>query len=251
MSRCFVWCNYQDGASDDELRWSIRSVWKHYERDFEIVIVGDRPSWYTGLHIPCRRLPQQPERAFRDCYNRLLTACDDVRVSSPFVWMMDDVYWLRPFTQREALAPKFYRTGRPNKKPGRNKWQKLKQKAFDEMHASGYALRDFASHMPQPIYKHSFLRMENRHNLLNGECKNWEIIYYNSCPNLSRDAVNAQKWLYRFLQPVTRSQLEIEVKPWHRFLNNGARAWSDDLKNYLAARFPDASPFERRGGRTK
>ena len=103
----FVWVYWNTGAKNDELRWSIRSVLKNYQGDAKIMVVGCKPDWYTGPHIPVKRVRKGRNRAFRDSLNKLIIAAASKEVDDQFVWMMDDIYFNRPVDD-ETLKTHYY-----------------------------------------------------------------------------------------------------------------------------------------------
>ncbi|WP_164104240.1 galactosyltransferase-related protein [Candidatus Laterigemmans baculatus] len=94
----FVWTYWADGAVGDELRYSIRSVLK-YQPGARVVVVGDKPGWYTGDFISKPRIRKRDHHAFKACYSKLIAAATEL---DRFVWMMDDVYWIKQFEMEEA-----------------------------------------------------------------------------------------------------------------------------------------------------
>jgi len=101
----FVWPYWHGGANGDEIRWSVRSVEKHFIGEAKITIIGDRPPWYHGHHIPKRRVPPAtPNRCYRDMLSKVWMMATHAEIDDEFVWMMDDIYLIKQCTQRHALT---------------------------------------------------------------------------------------------------------------------------------------------------
>lgn len=67
-----------------ELRYALRSMVKHFTALSGIVLVGDRPSWYCGEHIP--REDATPKRKEYNIYEKLM------QVSGTVLYSNDDYY---------------------------------------------------------------------------------------------------------------------------------------------------------------
>jgi hypothetical protein len=78
----------RDG-DNEELRYSIRSAVANLPHD-NIWIVGGKPDWYTGNFIRTK----QNGLKFDNARNNLNTACRKYEISSDFVLMNDDFYFM-------------------------------------------------------------------------------------------------------------------------------------------------------------
>jgi hypothetical protein len=138
-----------------EIRYSIRSVVK-FHPDARIIIVGEKPSWYTGEH---HYVADANECPYVNQWAKLEFACT---LTDEFVYMDDDFYLLRAFT------PSFYTPG--------TLWQKVRAVSslaghWAEVVKSTYnELGDclsFLQHAPLPINSAEFLEIaENYPNRL-------------------------------------------------------------------------------------
>lgn len=233
----FVWTYYAAGAVGEELRYSIRSVLKHHPRA-RVIVVGDRPDWYAGEHIHCPRIGKTEFHAFRDCYNKLQTAAREL---PQYIWMMDDIYWLRPFAITEASQPKFVREVTPERLRGwtpKNAWQRTRARAYEWLIENGHPLRDFAAHLPQPIVAESFQAMERDLRLATGQYRNWECVYFNAYHRA--DAAN---WGTRYLRVTQKVDA---ISTTHKILNHTDSKYRGAVERFLAAAFARRSPVERR-----
>lgn len=82
---------YIHNGNGRELRYAIRSLANIRNWNGEIVLIGDKPNWYTGTHIP---RPQQSDR-FQDVYSKMLLA---TTLYESFIWSNDDIYITEPTT---------------------------------------------------------------------------------------------------------------------------------------------------------
>lgn len=83
----------KDG-SNEELRYSIRSVVKNMPAG-NIWVVGGKPDWYSGNHIP---IPQNLPK-YHNAIANLLAACKSNEISEDFVLMNDDFFILQSMDQ--------------------------------------------------------------------------------------------------------------------------------------------------------
>lgn len=76
---------YRQTADDGtELCYAIRSMVKHFKPLSGVLVIGDRPTWYTGDHIPCADLKGEKERSMQ---LKVLQAPDGV-----FIYTNDDYF---------------------------------------------------------------------------------------------------------------------------------------------------------------
>jgi hypothetical protein len=78
-------------GDNEELRYSLRSVVKNLAHT-NIWVVGGRPDWYTGNHIPLRQDGNKYANARANL--RAIVSCSDI--SDEFVLMNDDFYVMSP-----------------------------------------------------------------------------------------------------------------------------------------------------------
>ena len=227
----FVWTYFAAGAIGDELKYSIASV-KKWHPDARVIVIGDKPDWYSGEFIHKPRIGRTQHQAFKDCYSKLLMASETI---SRFIWMMDDIYWVKPFTIEEAATPKYVRYGTQQSFMSwnpKNKWAKTRAAAYEWLLANNCPTYDFASHLPQPVYSETFLLNESELNLMQ-DYKNWECVYYNRF-----HARHAQDWGRRTTR-VTKAKDTIN-EPRYNVLNHTNSAFRGGVESYLQERIGDS-----------
>lgn len=79
-----------------EIRYCIRSMVMYFKDLTGVVVIGDRPEWYKGEHIPAKDTKGQKEKSIID---KLLLASGTILFSS------DDIFALKPF---DAELPQYY-----------------------------------------------------------------------------------------------------------------------------------------------
>lgn len=93
----FVWILGSASKTNDEIRYSIRSVLK-YHPNSTVTIIGEKPEWYLGEHY---YIPDNSS-AFVNKWNKMIKACS---FYDYFIQMDDDFYLLEPY------RPRFYYNG--------------------------------------------------------------------------------------------------------------------------------------------
>jgi hypothetical protein len=230
----FVWTYFAGGAKGDELRYSIRSLlkWKPKAR---VIVVGDKPDWYTGEFYPKPRIEPTSFHAFKDCYSKLLLAAGKL---SKFVWMMDDIYWTADFSMFHATSPKYVRHVSQEQfyrwKP-KNAWAKTRANAYSHLLENSLPTYDFAGHLPQPIRSKTFLEMEEKLGLMN-EYRNWECIYFNTY--YSQNAIDYGKKYSRVTKEIK------ELKPKGVLLNHTDSSFRGAVETYLSKAFSEPCSVE-------
>lgn len=230
----FVWTYYGAEAVGDELKFSIRSVLHHWP-EARVIVIGDKPDWYTGEMIVKPRIGKTDHRAFKDCFSKVLHMTD---VLPQFTWMMDDIYFLDRVPMKDVTAPKYVRhvtQQRFHKWKPSNKWGKTRQRAYQWLLDRNRPTYDFASHLPQPIDSTVFKAVNDEARFMD-EYKNWECCYLNSYRT-----ADAQDWGRRFLRVTKKMDSIVTDRP---VLNHTHRFFSGAVEAHLNDMFPDKSRVE-------
>ncbi len=80
-----------------ELRYAIRSMVKHFKPLSGVLLIGDKPEWYTGDHIPYNDIPGNKERSMQ----MKVLQCPDM----VFLYSNDDFFALQDF---DNTLPDYY-----------------------------------------------------------------------------------------------------------------------------------------------
>lgn len=233
----FVWVYWAGGAQGDELRFSMRSVVKHYAGNSSLSIVGDRPTWWRGHCVEIPRVRPGPYRSFRDSLNKLCQAVASPEIPDSFVWMMDDVYFVR-HVRPSVLARHYYATEYSPADVAtwqpRNAWQRLKKRSFEMLAADGLPIRDFATHLPQRVDKSRFRAMVDRYQPVGDRLALWEPLY---CSAWARNPAPVPPGLFfRSTRPVDLATLQTQKAA---IANNGVAAWNAEWEAWLTDRIDD------------
>jgi hypothetical protein len=77
-----------------ELRYAIRSMYKYFTPISGVLLIGDRPRWYKGDHLPVKHISHKES----DIINKILQCPDE-----HFLFCMDDNFALQPFDETLPL----------------------------------------------------------------------------------------------------------------------------------------------------
>jgi hypothetical protein len=241
----FVYVYLDRVSQSDELRWSIRSVKKHFLGESEIVIAGDRPSWFKGR---CLNIKRHAGSRYADTHRKLAKAAKE-GISDKFVWMMDDIYFLRDFKLEELEINRYGRKWTKNDKGviipalrAKSGWQKVKQRTVKLLMSNGHdTVYDYATHMPHLMEVEKHKEIFEKYKLESGRHLH-ELIYGNEFPGPSKRPVS--KTLCYINRPQkTPSGYRAKIGDcW--IANNNNRAWTPVLRTYLSSLFPEISENE-------
>lgn len=137
---------------NNELRYSLRSIQRHLSGVKDIWVVGDRPKWYKGNHIPHTNRAASPNHNIKD---KVLKACQS-EISDPFLFMMDDIFFLSDFT---APQMPYYHNGTIQEyldKRGIDPYSKQARNTLNILNYQGLPTLHYDIHTPILYEKEAF-----------------------------------------------------------------------------------------------
>lgn len=141
---------------DYELRMSLRSIEKHLTGFDKVIIVGDLPDWIQNIeHI---QAGDPSKIGDENIMKKLTKACNDPRVSDPFLYFNDD-HFLMTYFQAETL-PNFYHSTLDDyfKKRGPDIYGRRADNTAKRLKEKGFPTKFFDTHTPISIDKESFIK---------------------------------------------------------------------------------------------
>lgn len=227
----FVWPYWAGGAVGDELRWSMRSIATHCIGQPSFMVIGDRPAWYTGPYIPQARVGRHtPNRCFRDMLSKMITLATHPDVQRYFVWMMDDIYALKPFTWRDIDTPR----AEPWRGSRGNSWQRIKTNTMRALSQNGLPNHDYATHLCHTVRKTRLAQLVERYDLRTNTML-WEVLYGNS---YRTTPISPRPFFARIVSRMSEGDVESKIRH-ATFVNNNSSAWCDGLRAVLMKRLPN------------
>ncbi|MFG0261523.1 MAG: hypothetical protein ACF788_03955 [Novipirellula sp. JB048] len=159
-----VWVYWAGGADADELRYSMRSVAKHFVDLKNIVLCGDREPWYNGDFIESPKWTKAQAKAkhgtgrwakWTDSVIKLQRIIDSPLVTDQFLWLYDDTFFMRDITAAEASIHRRTRLlcARPESKAS-GTWREVLRRTTQALHEAGRPARNYSHHGPVVFDKH-------------------------------------------------------------------------------------------------
>ncbi|MBU0616139.1 MAG: hypothetical protein KKI02_00315 [Planctomycetes bacterium] len=248
----FVYPYLAAAAVGDELLYSVRSIEKFYHGEADIWIVGDRPPWWRRddrfIHCPQVRGGARIDRA-----HKLDVICRDDRIPESFVWMQDDIYFVKPvdlaflatpWTRRPSpLSPAELDTWKPTRS-----FQKQNRTSFVALAARGKSLYDHAAHVPVLYRKANVRRMLDDYNMLHVPHVD-DLVYGNEFANPDRPPRFVDTKMCRINGRTSKSGLCQRLAP-ARMLNHRHGQYKGAVEAKLERMFAEPSRWETPGATT-
>ena len=236
---------YIAGAAEgDELRYSLRSLERNLVARPRVWLVGDRPGWYRGCHLPHGRLAERPHRPRYDRAAKLWDVVRDRRIGREFVWMMDDVYLLAPVTLHE-LRQRYSSSDMDAAELAEfqpsNVWEHELLLTWQALHRAGRPVDDQAAHLPYVYEKDKLRKLFRKYKPLRQPYVD-NVLYLNEystsvprpCEEIlyTEDGQPAADEIRRRLQPAL-------------IMNHAHRGFTPAMREVLQELFPEPSQWER------
>jgi len=239
---CYPWL--QNGKWGEELKYSIRSLEKYLEGRYRIwmfINLGHPiPHWIKGVEVHNENWQREKAKGCKQINKaRQLYVANRTRL--PFVWMNDDIYLLKPSTLLDLKQNYVTSLNEIDKwdKNRRRSWyftleltdRLLKRKGIQTSYCAD-------THCPY-VYEPSLYR-----NMIDvaGYAQQFasQTFYYNlyldGTPPMVDHEVKAG--FYGPAKP-------FEIRDSHRYFNHNDAALVPEMIDFLKARFPDQSRFEK------
>ena len=238
----FVYFYVQAPDNGRELQISITSVQKNFSGDAKITVIGEKPHWYTGHHIPMTQFrgihDAHARMPFRDTQHKIMAAASHPEIDEEFVWIMDDCFMMKPTTIEEIMIPRFDPWYRINMK---SVWHQLIRMTFIALQRNGKTNMQYSTHLPHAFEKSKLNEMFGIYDFPK-QLLLFENLYGNHYNNPDKSLPYGANWngvqhvqfLTRLLRPATRSQLDqIDC----HFLNYQSKCWNASMRLWLENRF--------------
>ena len=234
----FVWFYITAPDNGEELRLSMASVRKHFTGEPKFLVVGEKPAWFDGPHFALRQfkgindsLSRMP---YRDTQHRIMQCATSDLVDEQFVWMMDDVVFLKPTTLKEIQIPRHDPWHRENVTTA---WNQLIKITFAALRKAGKPTLQYGTHAPH-VFKKSNLRQMFDDFEFPATLLLFEILYGNLYYKSDKavpfagtlDGIEYPNYLKRVVKPMTRQQLDamdVNVLNWKQ------KCWTPTLKLWV------------------
>lgn len=245
----FVYLYINSGTGGDELRFSIRSVFKNYLGPARIWVVGDKPDWYEGLHIPLPRIDETPGRSRLDRAKKFYhIATQSPEINDRFVAMQDDIYLTNPVTYYDLnrrwvngnpLTPEKVLGWEPNQ----GYLQQKKLTALKLFTHGIHYVSDYSTHTPKFYFKDDLRRVIEQYDALKLPLV-CTILFDNAIERIDRP-FPIQPYRVRLTTKDHSAESLLKACEKKIFLNHLNKSWTDETRKALKSMFYDKSPVEK------
>lgn len=222
---------------DNELRYSLRSLAQYVAGVRHVYVVGARPSWLTNVHHIAHPDPHTCKE--RNIMEKILRACQEPGLSDRFLFANDDHFALGP---SDADVP-YWRAGQladlALKLNPRSHYRQALLNTHQVLQGAALPTWNFDVHLPI-VYDKELFPLAMR-------CYDWERHRGYVVKSLYANTVHVSDTYVgdiKLTQRHTMAEL-VQLLGRRYWWSIGPSALSMNLKNLLAALYPDPSPYER------
>ncbi len=242
---------FEQAATWQELRYSLRSIEKNFLFDFQVWIVGDLPPWIrpgSVRFIEHNRIEGIPENTTYDAITKLLLFCNHADTCLHFIRMYDDIYVLEPVDfpyvcQYKAMYPF-------EKIPVRFGiwWEQLKR-SVEAVRQRGFPGWNTETHLPEFFNKEKIRWVVDVYQALEKRLLTstlyFNTFYHHVTPQLFSKNFAVQCYDNIDNEFYTSPSGDLNVKfSGKKYLNHNNGGLNQNLKSFLENKFPDKSKFE-------
>lgn len=205
-----------------ELRYAIRSMVKHFKPLSGVLLIGDKPEWYTGDHIPYADLKGEKERSMQ---LKVLQAPDEI-----FLYSNDDYFAAKDFN---GYLPYYYDTDCRDMAARHpiDSYRKLYNNCLPDW-------LNFDIHAPMVMHRNTFIASYNKMDA--------QTPIKTTYGNFNGGAEVRGRYLCDCKIKGEHSYEEIVYATKDRpFFSTHDSAINTDMIAFLKINYPDVSPFEK------
>lgn len=228
--------------SNNELRFSLRSVEKNLGGVGKVYVIGENPGWFTQniIHI---YYPDEvgPKNADGNMARKILRACREPDLSDNFLFMNDDFIIYKPVVASEIP---WYDKGdmkdRPEKFWRTQFYRYRLRRTFDVLRSRGLPTMQYDYHAPMLMNKHEFPKVMAQFDYAADIGYTFRSLYGNMM-NLPSIHLNGQK---------KTIYMKYDEKGLRKYVENCTFIGYNDLalnsafKRFLEVTFPEPSKYE-------
>jgi len=237
----FVWSHINAEAAGDELRYAIRSVYTYFDGEVKVLLVGDKPDWYSGEFIELPRIPKPSTpgspHGLMDTLAKMNSISTHPAVDEQFVSMMDDHYFLKKVTMSQLEISRITQGWSP--KPKGCWWDRAIVRTMQTLELRGLPTHLYDTHLMHVFEKSKLQQLFQDFNLLQ------EPLLRNTLyGNVFRTSPKSCRPFIATPQSKQTTQQLDQISKSATVLNHGSSAWYSGMRQWLQRRLPDAAPVE-------
>ena len=248
MIHHFVYVYIHNEAEGYELTYSLRSLCKNFKGNFNVTIVGDKPKNITGVnHIPCERIVMYAHAKWFDQLNKILLACQSNDVPPTFIYMYDDIYFVKPLDFDYLLVPRAL-----NKLenydyvncPASNRWKGVQQKTLKFLRDNNLSTYNYETHSPRVYNSEKMIKLARLFKL-RVNALSLATTYFNYYLKEHRFLyAPGEYYRIRVNKKFASPDAVKEFVGDYKILNHRHKTMNHALRGYLKSLFPDKCRFE-------
>lgn len=220
----------EDDRNNVELRFALRTL-KNIEFD-RVFVVGDKPNWLQNVTYIANS-SHFGNRA-RNIMTNIWYACKDERLSSNFIFINDDYFFLKEINNFPYFYKGTIQDGMEAAQWGEYYSHLLATKMV--LNENNLGTLNFDVHFPIVYNKDKMLSVIDKYN--------WDTPYGFTMKSLYCNTLGIEGIFSLDCNAYTDEKWETWTVGKSMFSIN-ERSWSSNLENYLLLLFPDKSKFEK------
>lgn len=229
--------------SDNELRFSLRSIEKNLSGMGNVFIVGQRPDFLQNIiHIPADDIFSPAINADGNIITKVLVACDDERLSEDFLFINDDHLVIKPV--QIADVPPFHKGAMdvfPEDFWKLNYWRSRLEATKNILLENNMTCFHFDCHTPILMNKTTFKAVASEFDCKTGIGLTMKSLYGNSV--YPETGVLLQDEKKTIFQRYNLAQIKERLIP-AQFMSFNDDGLNDSLKWWLIDSVPNQCAFE-------
>ena len=244
---------YLESASKwEELRYSLRSLEKFFEEEYEVWIVGDKPDWIRNV----RHIPHTPETGrvmspvTYDAIMKLATYIDEDDSPDKFIRMYDDIYFVGKRNLLDLEVTRYLLTYEELQakalSSGSFTWRDQVRRTVAAVRAKGYAGLMTETHCPEIFEKDNMREIFDLFDPLEGRLLT-STLYYNVFPfeRMLKDRDTERILFYGEGGNIGMGGHVGQPIQGKYFLNHNDKGLNAGLKRFIKGMFREKSRFEK------
>lgn len=219
---------------NNEIRYSLRSVFKNVLDLDNVFIIGERPEWLKNIYHIVAKDPYPVK--WKNAYHKISIACNSKKISSDFLLMNDDFFITKEIQAKNY--PYYYnRFLRSKIKTHTKRFLTSRENTAEKLEFLEKDFLNFCVHRPFIYNKEKFKNLPKiSFKILGFSVRSFYANYYNVPAIKSKDPLLSPLKSKKDFDKLTRNLTDFSIF--------SATARSPIFRNWIRDKFPEPSPFE-------